>query len=432
MKRIKHLIFTLLLLVSTHASAELEIVIDSGIEQALPVAVIPFSWSQSTLPPVEYAELIGGDLRRSGRFDVMDINDLPQRPTDFNAINFSDWRKLGMENLVIGNITQTADGNYEIEFRLVDVFRGKQLLGFKIPATKNQLRRTGHKISDIVFEKLTGIKGAFSTRIAYVTVKNLGENKKRFGLKLSDADGFGELELLSSSEPILSPTWSPDGKQLAYVSFEGRNSSIFIQNIITGQREQVAAFRGINSAPSFSPDGSRLAMTLSKDGNTEIYVLHLGTRQLQRITNHPAIDTEASWATDGQSIVFTSDRSGGPQIYSIGLNGGQPQRITFEGKYNSRAKYSPDGKTLTLVHRNEGGYRIATLNTESGYLKVLTDKRLDESPSFAPNGSMIIYSTSAGRGSQLAAVSVDGKIHQKLGLQSGEVREPAWGPFAEK
>ena len=232
MKKIRQLLFSILVLTCAHANAELEIVIDSGIEQALPIAIVPFSWSQSSIPPIDLAGLIGSDLARSGRFDVMDQQDLPQQPSDFNAINFGDWRKLGMENLVIGNMSVTNEGNYEIEFRLVDVFRGKQLLGFKIPATRNQLRRTGHKISDIVFEKLTGIKGAFSTRIAYVTVQDLGNKEKRFGLKLSDADGFNERSLLTSGEPILSPSWSPDGKKLAYVSFEGRNSSIFIQNII--------------------------------------------------------------------------------------------------------------------------------------------------------------------------------------------------------
>jgi TolB protein len=355
--------------------------------------------------------------------------DLPQRPHKFESINFNDWRLLGMENLLIGKLTLTETGEYEAEFRLIDIYKGAQIAGFSIPTTKNKLRRTAHEISDIIFEKLIGNRGVFATRIAYITVKNTREDKKAYALQIADADGYNPQILLESPQPLLSPAWSPDGKKLAYVSFERKNSAVYVQEILTGSRERVAANRGINSAPSWSPDGTRLALTLSKDGNTEIYILHLSSKLLQRITTNPAIDTEPAWSRDGDKLAFTSDRGGSPQIYEIDVRGGSPKRLTFEGPYNTRPSYSPDGQSMTLVHGNNGIYRIALLDLHSGFLNILTKSRLDESPSFAPNGGIIIYSTTAVRGSVLAAVSFDGLIHQRLAVQDGEVREPAWGPF---
>jgi TolB protein len=426
----KRVITCILFLISIAVNSQtLEIVIDRGIENTLPIAIIPFGWESTAMAPVNLALTVSNDLARSGRFSTMPAQDLPQRPNQFQQINFSDWRLLGMENLVIGNLKPTADGNYEIEFRLIDVYKEEQIAGFRIPASTSQLRRTAHRISDIIFEKLTGIRGAFDTRIAYVTVTKQ-ESGKIYNLQIADADGFSPQVLLASDEPLLSPAWSPDGRQLAYVSFESRNSSVYVQDIQTGQRIQIAANPGINSAPAWSPDGSRLAVTLSKDGDPEIYIIHVASRTLQRITRHKAIDTEPNWSPDGEKIAFTSDRGGTPQIYEISVLGGKPRRLTFTGNYNARPRYSPDGSSLAMVHIPGGGaYRIAVMDLNSSYLNVLTESNLDESPSYAPNGSMIIYATTGRRGSELAAVSVDGSVHQRLALQVGEVREPAWGPF---
>ena len=429
MKVIFKLFIASLLFLSLQAQAVLDIKITQGVEQALPIAIVPFSWSQaSNVAPIDLTSIISADLKRSGRFNVMDEKDLPQRPAEFDAINFGDWRKLGMENLLIGNLSLTNSGDYEISFRLIDIYRGKQIAGFRIPAKPDLLRRVAHQISDIIFEKLTGIPGAFDTRVAYITVKKTQKNKIHT-LQIADADGYNAQILLESPEPLLSPAWSPDGKKIAYVSFEGKNSAIYIQDILTGKRERVSAFEGINSAPAWSPEGSRLAMTLSKDGNTEIYIMSLFSKTLHRMTNHGGIDTEPTWSPDGKKIAFTSDRSGGPQIYEMDVRGGQPKRVSFEGKYNTRPNYSPDGKSIALVHAVNGAYRIGLLDLSSGYITTLTDAKLDESPSFAPNGGMIIYATTGVRGAQLAAVSIDGRIHQRLGLQEGDVREPVWGPF---
>lgn len=430
MKIVLKLIALSSLFVSLQANAVLDIKITQGVEQSLPIAVIPFGWSQANgVAPIDLTSVISNDLKRSGRFDVMDEQDLPQRPTDLNAINFGDWRKLGMENIVIGQLNLTDTGEYEVIFNLIDIYRGKKIAGVGIKAKPELLRRVAHQISDVVFEELTGIPGAFDTRVAYITVSKQN-NKRTHSLQIADADGYNAQVLLESPEPLLSPSWSPDAKKIAYVSFEGKNSAIYIQEILTGQRERVSGFAGINSSPAWSPDGNKLAMTLSKDGNTEIYVLDLRTKSLQRITRHGGIDTEPNWSPSGQKLAFTSNRSGGPQIYEIDLaKGGKPKRISFDGKYNARAEYAPDGKSMTLVHAVGSSYRIGLLDLKSGYIDVLTDARLDESPSFAPNGGMIIYATTGVRGGQLAAVSTDGRIHQRLGLQQGDVREPAWSPF---
>lgn len=418
---------------STSADEELEIVIDRGIENTLPIAIMPFGWSQSgSMPPIDMMAIVANDLERSGRFTPMAEADMPQKPVQMQDINFKDWRLLGMENLVLGNVRLREDGNYDVEFRLIDVYKGKQITGFRIPATQAQLRRTAHQISDLVYEKLTGIRGAFNTRIAYITVKKIEEGKKLYTLLLADADGYNPKRLLESFEPLLSPAWSPDGKQLAYVSFESRNSAIYVQDLLSGKRRLVASNPGINSAPAWSPDGSRLALTLSKGGDPEIFILHLGSGTLQQVTKNRAIDTEPSWSPDGKKIAFTSDRGGGPQIYEIELPNKRPRRVTFNGVYNARPRYSPDGQSMVMIHGENRRYRIALMDLQSGYVNILTETRLDESPSFSPNGSMIIYATTVYRGTELAAVSADGNVHQRLALQEGEVREPAWGPFLKR
>lgn len=411
----------------------LEIVIDKGVENPIPVAIVPFGWSQaSAVAPIDIADIISGDLTRSARFASMDVQDMPQRPDEFSAVNFKDWRLLGMENLVIGRLNLNDNGEYDVEFRLLDVYKGKQIAGFRIPSSKDNLRRTAHEISDIIYEKLIGIRGAFATRIVYITVNTNSAGGKTHSLIIADADGYNPQVLLESKEPILSPAWSPDGRKLAYVSFEKKRSSIYIQDILSGQRQLVASNPGINSAPAWSPDGSQLALTLSRDGNPEIYILHIGSGVLRRITNNAAIDTEPTWTSDGKSLAFTSDRGGSPQIYSIDIAAGQPKRLSFSGNYNAAPEYSPDNKLLAVVHGDKGTYRIGLLNPDTGKVDILTDSRMDESPSFAPNGHMIIYTTTGARGTALAAISVDGSVHQRLALQDGEVREPVWGPFLKR
>lgn len=429
---ILHLVLIFCLLLCKHAYA-MEIIIDKGVEKPIPVAIVPFGWSQAAnLPPLDVTQVISNDLTRSGRFITMEQKDMPQRPTDFSAVNFRDWKLLGMENLLVGNLTLNSEGNYDVEFRLIDVYKEKQIAGFRIPSTQAQLRRTAHEISDIVYEKLIGIRGAFATRIVYVTVNKNQDGTKRFALQVSDADGYNPQILLESNEPILSPTWAPDGRSLAYVSFEGKNSAIYIQDIQSGSRQKIASNPGINSAPAWSPDGSRLAITLSKDGNPEIYIFHIASKSLRRITENAAIDTEPAWSPDGRMLAFTSDRGGNPQIYEVSAEGGQPKRISFAGPYNAGSEFSPDGKYIAVVNGEGGAYRIGLLDRATGQISLLTDSRQDESPSFAPNGHMIIYTTTGARGNALAAISVDGSVHQRLGLQDGEVREPAWGPFTNR
>jgi len=420
----------LLFLAPIAHSADLEIIIDKGIENALPIAIVPFGWSQaSALPPIDVSAIISDDLARSARFAPMEEQDMPQRPDDFAQINFKDWQKLGMENLVIGQLNQTETGEYIVDFRLLDVYKGKQIVGFSIPSGKDRLRHTAHEIADIIYEKLIGVRGAFATRIAYITVIKNRDGTKKYTLQIADADGFNPQVLLQSSEPLLSPSWSPDGKKIAYVSFESKNSMVYVQDILTGKRERIASNPGINSAPAWSPDGSRLAMTLSKDGNPEIYVMNLSSKSLQRITTNSAIDTEPAWSHNGSMLAFTSDRGGGPQIYEVPASGGEPKRLTFVGPYNARPRYSPDDKYIAVVNGESNTYRIGILDRRSGQLNILTETRLDESPSFSPNGHMIIYTTTGFRGTELAATSTDGTVHQRLALEGGEVREPAWGPF---
>ncbi len=428
----KRFVLLLLLVVPALVQARLEVTVSGGTEGALPIAIVPFGWEGKEALSEDVAAIVRADLARSGRFAPLSNEELVAQPHHGDAIDFEAWRQAGIETLLVGKV-ENVDGRYQVRFQLFDVLKASQLAGYKMPTRAPLLRRTAHQISDLVYEKLTGERGAFNTHITYVTVENIAEGERRYRLAVADADGFNEQIILTSKQPLMSPAWSPEGKRLAYVSFEARRPVVYMQNVITGKREIVAEFDGINSAPAWGPDRRRLALTLSKDGNPEIYILDLQTGTLDRITRHWAIDTEPAWLPDGKGLVFTSDRGGKPQIYRIdvGPRGavGRPHRVTFEGRYNARASVSPDGRNLTMVHQSRDGFQIAVQNLETGNLRILTHSRLDESPSFAPNGRMIIFATEVGGRGVLEAVSVDGSASQRLGLTGFDVREPAWSPF---
>jgi len=431
----KRLLFLVLMLgASLQATAALTIEITQGAEGALPVAVVPFAWrgDAGSAPPQAVGEVVAADLKRSGRFKPLSPDEMLARPTRGEEVDFRDWRALNVDNLVIGEVSPNGPGGFIVKFYLYDVFRGEQITGYSMPTTARDLRATAHSIADIIYETLTGQPGAFATRIAYVTSQREGKGKETVELRIADADGYSPQTIVSSKEPIMSPAWSPDGRKLAYVSFEKSKPSIWVQEVFTGKREKVSSFKGINGAPAWSPDGRFLALTLSKDGNPDIFILDVARRSLRPLTRHGAIDTEPAWAPDGKSLVFTSDRGGSPQIYRVSVNGGKANRVSFEGKYNARASYSPDGRTLTMVTRVDGQYRIATLDLETRDFRVMSTGRLDESPSFAPNGSMIIYATRVNDKGMLAAVSTDGRVQQRLRIQEGDVREPVWSPYHQQ
>jgi TolB protein len=419
-----------LLAVVRPAWSALTIEITQGTEGAIPIAVVPFGWSgMAGGAPENISAIISADLNRSGRFEALPDSDLVAHPTEGSQVQFQNWRMVNVDNLVVGKITESGQ-QYSVQFQLFDVFRGNQIAGYSFNVGRQELRRVAHHISDLIYEKLTGERGAFNTQIAYVTTSGNPDNKT-YTLLVADSDGYNPQTILTSKEPLMSPSWSPDASQLAYVSFENKTAQIYVQELRTGTRRKLASFKGINGAPAWSPDGRTLAVTLSRDGNPEIYTMDLKSNTLKRITNSAGIDTEPVWTPDGGSIIFTSDRGGSAQLYRVPASGGQARRLTFEGNYNAGADISPDGRKIAMVHGAGGGYRIAVLDLGSGNLRVLTDGRLDESPSFSPNGSMIIYATGSGNREVLAAVSVDGSFRQRLSLQAGNVREPVWSPFGK-
>ena len=420
---------TLLALPVAGPQATLDIEITSGVNAAVPVAVVPFAWAgPGDAPALDVADVIGADLTRSGRFKAIASKDMLEKPSQASTINFDNWKVLGVSNLVIGRIKPAADG-YTVEYQVFNVYTRQQIMGYSVASPAARLRYTAHFISDTIYQKLTGQRGAFNTRIAYVEI-GTGES---YSLIVADADGYNAQPVLQSPhEPIMSPSWSPDGKSIAYVSFESKLPAIYLQNLSTGQRQMLSARTGINGAPAFSPDGKSLAMTLSTTpGNADVYVMTLATKQLHRITTSDAADTEPVWTPDGQSLYFTSDRGGSPQIYKVAALGGDAQRITFDGSYNANPRISPDGRTLAMVHREEGHLHIAVMDIASGALQTLTDGDLDKSPSFAPNGSMIIFEALYQNRGVLSEVSVDGQIQERLSeRQNGvDVHAPVWGPF---
>lgn len=423
-------VFAWLLLVSFQAKAVLTIEISDGFDNATPIAVIPFGTDARGVIPQDIAQIVADNLRRSGLFKPADRNALPSNPTEPKEVVYEEWRPLGVDNLILGNVSKLPNGKYQVDMRFMDVLRRVQVFGHRwTNVPERHLRKVAHMISDLVYEELTGIRGAFNTRIAYVTVQRK-TNGRFFTLEIADSDGINPQSILKSPQPIMSPSWSPDGKKIAYVSFENGRSEIFVQSLDGRYREKIAGFKGINSAPAWSPDGKKLAMTLSKGGNADIYIKDLTTGSLRQITRNPAIETESVWAKDGQSLFYSSDRRGQPQIFEVDLASGQEKRVTFEGRYNSNADISPDGRYMAVV-RGGGGFHIALKDNETGLTRVVTDTFLDESPSFAPNGEMILYAMNKGSRGQLAVVSVEGKTSQTLQVKNAEVREPAWGPYLD-
>ena len=414
------------LLAGGAAHAKLTIEITGGVEGAQPIAVVPFGNIGDARPGVDVAAVVSADLARSGRFAPMSPREMLVTPHREEDIDMRDWQLLSMNSLVVGEVMPREGGGYDIHYELLDVFSGKKLLAGTVTSTSKGLRNAAHRIADAIYEDLTGEPGIFATRIAYVT--SAGRNS-RVALRVADADGYNAQTIVDSAEPIMSPAWSPDAQRLAYVSFEGRQSAIYVQDLGSGRRERVASYEGINSSPAFSPDGRKLAMSLSKDGNPDIYVLDLNTRELTRLTDHYAIDTEPAWSPDGSQLVFTSDRGGKPQIYRVSAAGGPAQRVTFEGDYNAAASYSPDGNALIMVTREGGRFRVVMTDANGGSRRYISSGSLDESPSFAPNGNMVIYATQNNGRGVIAATPLSSGASQRLSRDAGEVREPAWSPL---
>ncbi len=411
-----------MLLLSLGATAQLTIDITTSGGRQVPIAITPMAGDSSQ--PQSVSDVVGADLARTGLFRLVNTIGVAPLPTEPSEVSFPDWGGKGAEALVIGKIDPASDGRVEVRFRLFDVQKAAQLASYSYVVAPAQLRATAHRIADVIYERLTGDKGVFSTKITYVVKRG-----RRYELQVADADGFNAQSVLASQEPIMSPAWSPDGSRLAYVSFDQKKPIVVVQNLAQGTTRVVANFRGNNSAPAWSPDSRYLAVALSKDGLTQIYRIPANGGNAERLTDSAGIDTQPTYSPDGQTIAFTSDRGGSPQIYRMPAAGGLAQRLTFEGTYNVGPRYSPDGKTMAFVQRDGGRYRIASLELATGQIQVLTDGTLDDSPSFAPNGKMVLYEAQvAGRG-QLAAVSGDGRVRQRLTSAAGDVQDPAWGPM---
>ncbi|MEC8955657.1 MAG: Tol-Pal system beta propeller repeat protein TolB [Pseudomonadota bacterium] len=426
----KILLFLLFAFLYTTVNAELTIRITQGIGKQTPIAIVPFGMSQNLRKaPINIAEIITNDLMRSGRFAATPIENMLQKPTTGAEVDFDDWSILGVEAVVVGKITKIQNNAYNIQFQLFDIYKGVQLVGYRMPANKRTLRRSAHRIADMVYKELTGIRGVFDTKVAYVKSSVLNGNRN-YALIISDSDGENEQVILESKDPIMSPTWTPDSRQLAYVSFEGNISSIFMQNLRTGNRRKISELPGINGSPAFSPNGRKLVLTLGgTDGNLDIHILDIASRRLKRMTYNRAIDTEATWSPDGEEIYFTSDRGGSPQIYKMPINEDKAQRVTYEGNYNARPRLSPDGKKLAMVHLYRGDYRIAIYDLNEKNLLILSSGAQDESPSFAPNSDTLIYATKIRGNGVLETVTADGLVRQRMAAKSGDIREPVWSPF---
>jgi TolB protein len=422
----KKLLCLLLLGVMQPAFAALQITVTGGDQAAQPIAVVPFARPADVT--VELAEIIAADLARSGLFDPIPVADMLEKPTEAGQVNYRNWRAVAVDNVVVGSMRRGSGGELSVRFQLLDVLRAQQLAGYDVPVPDpRRLRPVAHQIADLIYEKLTGVPGYFNSQIAYVAATGTAKSRV-FQVVVADADGNGPVTVATSREPLMSPSWSPDRRQLAYVGFERGRSAIYIHTLATGELRKFVAERGINGAPAWSPDGRQLALTLSYERNPDIYVMDVASGAKRQITQHFAIDTEPTWSPDGRQIAFTSDRGGQPQIYLAPSSGGDAKRVTFEGKQNLRPRFAPDGKSLALVNVDETGYRIGLLELATRTLRILSAGPLDESPSFAPNGAVVIYAAQGRQGAELATVTVDGRIRQRLS-QPGDVREPAWSPL---
>jgi len=415
------------------AAQSLNVDIVGGLKTATPIAVVPFAQAGGAPLPTDVADVIRNDFNRSGKFRSLAKSEIVETPSKGSDVNFATWRLLKQDYLTIGRISDAGGGMLRVEYELWDVNKQQSLLAQAYTAPAGDLRGVAHQIADAIYEKITGVRGAFWTRIAYITAVGLGNNTT-YSLIVADSDGYNPQVVARSRESLLSPSWSPDGRKIAYVSFESGNSAIYVQDITTGSRQLVSArAKGINGAPNWSPDGSKLALALSYQGNPEIYVMDVGSRAETRLTNNLAIDTEPRWTPDGQSIIFTSDRSGRPQLYQMPAGGGGADRITFQGQFNANASISYDGKQIAMVQGNGNVYRIAIMDRSlGGQVRFISPGPIDETPSFAPNASMLLYAASEGRRGVLYAVSADGLVRQRLVLADGDVREPAWGPYRQR
>ena len=419
MKKLNHLLLSAGLLFGAGAAqAQLRVEISGVGSNQIPIAVAGFA--DESVAPHQISAIIKADLERSGAFKIIDAGVI----SDTADINYSQWKSRGADALVVGSVQRLADGRFDVRYKLLDTIKSSQLSSLDTSVKPQFTRLSAHKIADDIYQKLTGVRGAFATRIAYVT-----QSGREYRLEVADADGEGIQVALRSNEPIISPSWSPDGMKVAYVSFEKKKPIVYVQNLVTQARTIIANEKGSNSAPSWSPDGSRLAVALSRDGHTQVYVVNADGGGLRRVSNSNGIDTEPQFSSDGASLYFTSDRSGGPQIYRMSVNGGEAKRVTFGGNYNISPRIASDGNTLAYISRRDGNFQLYALDLSSNQETRLSDTASDESPSFSPNGKYIMYATESGRRKSLAVVSVDGRVKQRLTTQAGNIKEPTWGPF---
>jgi len=414
----------LLLALPGVGQAQVRIEITGGQVDPLPIAIVPLQ-SKGGGPEVDVAGVIRDDLHRTGLFKPLQRSSLVARPASADEVNYANWRAVGGDYLVVGSMNQVDGGDYAVDVQLIDVYGSTTLLNKRYRVSPNALRTLGHRVANAVFEELVGRQAGFDSRLLYV--KRTGpKTDSRYSLIYADADGHNPQTILSTQASLLSPAWSPDGSKLAYVSFESDRSEIYIQQLDSGERRKVASFQGLNSAPAFSPDGEKLALTLSRSGNPNIFILDLSSGSIRQLTSHYGIDTKPAWSGEGDAVLFTSDRSGGPQIHRVAVDGGDVERVTYQGEYNASADLSPNGRLLAMVHRESGQFRIAVKDLENGDFRVLTKGSLNESPSFAPSGAMIVYARKRGGVSELATVAANGRVNETLKRSSGELREPAW------